>query len=241
MSDETAANLANSLAKHLVATLEASAANAGDRSAAGALARGRIFQLAGYYGEAAENYVGALSQDPGLDEAAARLVCVRMAEGRFEDALETATTLASRSPRFEYKEASSDQVVSVMTLVGDALAALGRTNDAIEAYKAARVANPKDTFSAVRLAQLFIATGQSKLAVRESKAVSDNTRHAGLAQALVRGAERAMFLPSIRPDAIAGMLRVSMPGRPVMAHGEAQVAPLIYGSQDWCINTKIAS
>src|SRR5437879_2373901 len=97
------ATLAESLAKHLLATLEASRAKAADRSAPGALARGRIFQLAGYYAEASASYVEALQQDPGLGEAAARLTTVQITQGHFGQALASATTLASRDPTFEFK------------------------------------------------------------------------------------------------------------------------------------------
>ena len=236
MSEETPGKIAGSLAKHLIATLEASVAKVDDQSDAGALARGRIFQLAGYYSEATANYIEALRVDPAADEAAARLVVVKMILGHFDEALGVATTLASRNSKFEYKESSSDQVVSAMTLLGDALAAVDRPNDAIEAYTAARESNPRDTFAAGRLAQLYLATGEPKRAVDQAEAISSNTRFAALARTLARGAERALFLPAIRPDGLAGMLRVSMPGRPVLVDDEARVAPLLTGCDAWCAN-----
>jgi len=233
-ADADPVGLAKSLAKHLMATLEAATDLAAERSADGALARGRIYQLAGYYAEAAENFLGALEKGPKLDEAAARLVNVRMSQSRYQEALALAVELASRSPTFEYKESSSDQVVCAMTLLGDTLTAVGRTQDAIQAYSIARKSNPEDTFAAGRLAQHYIATGQPELALQESKAVARNTRYAALARELSRGLENPLFMPSIRTDDLRGLLAVSAVGRPVMVEGNARVASVISGCDDWC-------
>lgn len=233
------AALAKSLAKHLIASLGAAADVAGERSANGALARGRIYLVARYFAEAAQSFAEALEKDPKMDEAAARLISVRMNQGRYEEALSLAIELASRNPTFEFKENTSDQVVSAMTLLGGALTAVGRTQDAIEAYLVARKSNPKDTFAAGRLAQIYIATGQPKLALQESKAVARNTRYAALARELARGAENALFLPSIRTGELRDLVGVADPGRPVIVEGRARVASLIDGCDAWCSTSDI--
>ena len=234
MSDTNAINLADSLATHLIATLEESKVKAAANTAEGALARGRIFQSTGYFAEAAESYLGALSQDVQLDEASARLVTVEIMRGRIDSALAHAMKLAARNPKFEFKEVSSDQVVSAMTLLGDALAADGRTKDAIEAYKAARVSNPMDTFAAGRLAQLYLATGEPKYAQQQAKEIGGNTRFAELSRMLALGAKSDAFLPSFRLDGLAGVLRVSMPGRPMVIDNDARVASIVHGCDCWC-------
>lgn len=227
-------NLAASLATHLTSTLEAARAASGENSAVGALARGRIFQLAGYLPQALESYAAAIGQDAQLDEASARLVIVEIMMGRFDSALAHATKLATRNPGFEFKEGSSNQTVSAMTLFGDALAAEGRTKEAIEAYMAARSRHPNDTFAAGRLAQLYLATGEPKQAQLHAEAIAGNPRFADLSRMLALGAKSEAFVASLGREGLAGMLRVSMPGRPLLIDNEVRVAPITHGCERWC-------
>src|SRR5207244_3405391 len=108
---------------------------------AGAVARGTIFQSAGYLDEAAASYAEALESKSYGDEAAGRLAIVQIISGQYEQALATATALASRNPGLEIRELSSKQRISVLTILGDALVHNGRLEEAVDAYKGARKAS----------------------------------------------------------------------------------------------------
>jgi tetratricopeptide (TPR) repeat protein len=227
-------DLAEQVAKRLTETLQAASPALRQQTAAGALARGQVFQIAGYLDDAAECYTEALALDPGLHEAAARLAVVEAAAGRAESALSVAMKLAAQAPSFEMREVSSEQQVSALTILGDALANAGRTADAVSAYELARKSNPKDTFAAARLAQMYLATGQHKKAVDQSTAFAANPRFRVLAKVLTLGSKSEALLPIFDARAVHNSLRVAMPGRPVLADGEPVVAPLVDADTGWC-------
>src|SRR5687767_2696829 len=94
----TDAELASSLSKHLTQTLQDASKNLTEDSPQGALARGMVFQLAGYYIEAAESYAAAAAHDGDLKEAAARHVVAQLKARQYEKGLASAMTFAAENP-----------------------------------------------------------------------------------------------------------------------------------------------
>jgi tetratricopeptide (TPR) repeat protein len=220
--------LARSLARELAASLEED--KLGDDSPAGALARGKVFQAAGYLEEAIESYSGALDSRYA-DEAAARLAIVRLYAGDADNALETAMALASRNPGFEVKELTSKQRVSALTILGDALAQKGRIDEALDAYERARKTSPRDAFAAGRLAEIYFAKGDTTRAAANARVAAKNPRFTTLTTLVEGGENVSAFAPRISKG-----LDVSKPGRPLLVDDAPLLAPLVRGDA-WCRET----
>ena len=229
-----AAQLTRSLGERLIESLQTSNKRLDEQSAEGALARGRVFQMASYFVEAAECYTEALAFDPELDEAAARMVVVQLKAQQPEKALDSAMKLAARNPGFEVKELSSDQYASAMTLLGDALAHNDRLSDAIEAYKSARSVSSRDSFAAGRLAQLFLATGEPKKAVEQAKNFANNPRFQNLSKLLSLSRKSETLLPMFNRGSVSVLLANTAHGRPILVEGMPRVASIAWGDDHWC-------
>jgi tetratricopeptide (TPR) repeat protein len=126
-------------------TLRDVAASLGEQSAEGALARGKMFELVGYFPEAVAAYSDALAIDADLREARARRALSQLKAGHVGQALETATDLAARHPDYVVQALTTDERVSAMTILGDALLANDRIDDARVAYEQARSISEEDS------------------------------------------------------------------------------------------------
>ena len=228
--------IATAMCARSMQTLEESKKHLGERTAAGALARGKVFSIAAEYGEAAACFAEALSMDPALTEAAARVPLALLKAGQPEKALTRAMALAARQPEFIVQELVSNEKISAMTILGEALLANGRLDQAKDAYSAAHKISAQDTYAVGRLAQLHIATGQPKDAVGLAPQFAANPRACfrGLNAVLPLGNTNASLLPRITTDSLVASLTHCMPGRPILSDGTAQVAPLVWGNEDWC-------
>lgn len=227
--------LTASLRKHLSETLEQANKALNEDSPQGAIARGRVFQMAGYFLEAADSYADALGYgDEAMDEAAACGIVAQLKARQPEKALASAMALAARNPGFELKELSSNQYASAMTLLGDALAYNDRPNDAIEAYKIARSTSKRDSFAAGRLAQLYLATGEPNKAVEQFKDVESNPRFRSLARVLTLGRKSVSLLPVFQRGSLGAMIAVTDHGRPLFVDGAPRLASVVGGNDEWC-------
>lgn len=218
---------AQKVGSKLIAGLEAAAKKAGDAGAAGALARGIIFQNAAFLEEAAESFKEALAADPKAHEAGARLVLTLLRARRYEAALEVAMKLAKRAPDYAMPELTTDQSISVFTLLGNALLANGRLEDAARAYEGALKRKPDDSTAAARLAQVHIALGQPEKAFDHAKEVASNPRFGGLASLLELGRGSAALLSAFSPAGRIGYVSVDEHGRPYLVDGDVRQAELI--------------
>lgn len=231
MSEQTDDRAAQTIVRRLTETLRDAGAHLSEQSAKGALARGKVFQIAGHYANAERCYQDAVALDPNEAEAAARLAIVEILQSDAQRALKTAMELAARHPTFEFQEASSDDYVSVYTVLGDALVANGRVEDAVEGYKLARSTSKRDTFAAGRLAQLYMSTGEGKKALEQAPAVAQNARFRSLVGALSLGERSTALMPRN-----GGLVRVTgeVPGRPLLVDGDPVVAAVVQGDETWC-------
>jgi tetratricopeptide (TPR) repeat protein len=220
------AKLARSIARELTGSLKVDKLD--DDSPAGSLARGKVFQAAGYLDEAVQSYSEALDTKYG-DEAAARLAIVRLYALDTDKALETATALASRNPGLEVRELSSKQRVSALTILGDALAQKGRTDEAIAAYERARKTSPRDTFAAGRLAEIYFTKGDTTKAAANAKLAASNPRFAGLSTLLQGGRNVGIVAAPV-----ALPIRISKPGRPLLVGDDLPVVAPVVRSDAWC-------
>lgn len=224
------------IGEHLAAELQGDLARLGESSAAGALARGRVFSLAAYNLQAIESFREALSLDPKLHEAAARLVLLLLRTGQTEPALATALKLAAEAPYFQLREMSSSESIGALTLLGNTLARNGRTDDAIEAYLAARRVCETDSSAAARLAQLYLATGQPHKALEQAPAFADNPRFHDLGSVLRLGKTSQALLPSFHKDLVASLVALEDHGRPLSVAGKHRRASLREQGSEWCLS-----
>ncbi|HSE18457.1 MAG TPA: hypothetical protein VLB46_15495 [Pyrinomonadaceae bacterium] len=222
-------SLAELLLKRTTETLQAASRNLTEDSPAGAFARGQVFEIAGYFDQAAESY-----REAGTDEAAARLAIVHIKNSKPEYALNTAMQLAARNPKVSVRELTSNESAGALTILGDALASNNRPEDAVKAYMAARKIDSKDSFAAGRLAQVYLALGQPAKAVELGDQFANNARFRSLSSVLALGKTNDALLPTIKTENLARVLRVSAPGRPMLLDGEPQLAAILEGSTDWC-------
>lgn len=209
-----------------------------DHSAEGAIARGKVFALAAELDQAIESYTEALSLDKNSSEAAARLSLVQIRAGQAAKALHNAMALAAREPNFQMEELSSSEHISAMTVLGEALLANGRVDDAIQAYTAARQISAKDSYAAGRLAQLNIATGKATEAVKFAGQFAVNPRACfqDLNAVMALGHKNVALLPTVKVESLIASVARCMPGRPILADGAPRVAPLVWGDDSWCVD-----
>lgn len=227
------AALAEALANELIKTLSDATRQVGNDDANAALAQGKIFQLAGYFEEAITCFKSAAARDPQLDEAKARLAMAQTRAHHNENALATAMDLAQSNPGFEFKEMTSDQVMTAMTLLGDMLVKNKRTKDATHAYRVAAERYRNDAFAAGRLAQAMLVHGEPEQAIAQLPEFSSNPRFRALEKILNLGREIPALLPRYNADHLQAMIAVSDHGRPMVVDGKFVVAPLVDGDCGW--------
>jgi tetratricopeptide (TPR) repeat protein len=223
------------IAERLAQAVEHDRPHLHESTAAGALARGRVLALAAYNQQAIESYREALSLDPCLHEAAARLVVLLLRTGQVEPALAAALKLAAEAPHFQLREMSSDESIGTLTLLGNALARNGRADDAIEAYAAARRVCGNDSSAAARLAQMYLATGEPHKALEQASAFADNPRFHDLASVLKLGKTSEALLPSFHKDLVASLVSLEDHGRPLSVGGQHRHAALSEDDVAWCM------
>jgi tetratricopeptide (TPR) repeat protein len=221
------------LGKRSMETLKAALAEVAKGNAGGALARGRIFELVGYFPEAASSYGDALAVDSESDECTARLAIALLKAGDGKGGLATAMKLAARNPEYRIKALATEEVSSAMTILGDALIGNDRIADAIEAFEAARKIDASDTYASGRLAKAYLATNQPDKAIGLAKDLSSNPRFRSLGTVLALGETSRALLPKFGADAFASAARLSDHGRPLLIGPAARVAPLTTDSVGW--------
>ncbi len=225
---------AQMLLKNANQTLGEATKNLEAAGSAAALARGKVFELVGYFPEAVESYRHALIAEPGNTEAAGRLAIAQLKAGKTRAALAAATELAAGSPEARVKALATDEVVSAMTILGDALASSGRPVDAAIAYGKALEIDRGDSYAAGRLAQTVIATGGGEKLDGLDKLVGDNPRFHGLRAGLALGAKHHELLPTLNPSQLAAAVMSNPVGRPFLAEDQAILADVVEGDPSWC-------
>src|SRR5687767_13187722 len=121
------------LARRARQTIKEASGKLGDKSAAGAIARGKVYELVGYFPEAVECYSEALGLDARSDEARVRLAIARLKGGDAAGGLAAIVPLAKANPKFRFQALATDEVSGPLTILGDALLANGRRREAAEA------------------------------------------------------------------------------------------------------------
>jgi tetratricopeptide (TPR) repeat protein len=227
-------NHARVLSSHSRDTLQRIDAQLSESSAAGALARGKMFELVGYFAEAAESYTDALTLDSNLTEASARLALAQLKAEQREKALATAMSLAACNPNFKFKALASDEVVSAMTVLGDTLVGNNRLEDAKEAYQAARKIDSKDSYAAGRLAELHLADKDHKKALELRNDFKNNPRFQNLNSLLALSDTSAALLPRFSRESLAVRITSVAVGRPLLVDGEVRFASVVEGDDGWC-------
>jgi tetratricopeptide (TPR) repeat protein len=151
------------LAKHTVKNMLQSLQSLGatldgkDRPAA-LVAAGKVFEMANYYASSEASYAEAHNANPANHEAHARLAIARLKLGLNLDALKTIGELIDKAPQFKFRTLD-EKPTSVLTVLGDALAASGNLAGAATAYKQAIELVPEDGYAVGRRAELLLQLG----------------------------------------------------------------------------------
>lgn len=227
-------NTVKNIAKNLRETINSTNKELTEGGADASLAAGKIYALGAYHEEAIACFHDALKASAKLHEAAARLGILQIRTGRNLEALKTLSELAKRAPDYAMPEMASDEVVSVYTLLGNALLVNRRYDQAIAAYEKAGEVCPRDTSAAARLAQLHIASGNQDAAVELAPRFADNPRFASLSATLFLTRDSKLTLPAIGIDAFIASAALDVHGRPVIVNESARVAALVTGDDSWC-------
>ena len=137
------------------------------------LASGKIAEYYQSFAEAGDYYQSA--SDNGSREAVARLALIHLKTGKVDTGLTLANTLASENPKFTFTSLGGD-IVSAMTVLGDACLMNGMREDAITAYTEAIRLVPGDSYSTTQLATLLIQGGRFAEAAKLESNLSPNPR-----------------------------------------------------------------
>lgn len=224
--------LAAMVGKRMSAFLERALGRAGGDGADAAVARGTILALGGFHDQAAQSLEQALAIDGKSNEAAARLVFVKLRVGELTDALETAVRLASTAPDYAMEEITTGGQISSFSILGLALLANGRQREAFDAFRSGEEANPGDSIAWAYLAQLAAKDGSIRDASGDSKGRA-NPRFAGLASLLGAEGRGRNVLSAASIGALSRRDLVAVHGRPLVTSEGAQFATIDEGS-DWC-------
>lgn len=215
-------------------TLAAVADRLDSESAEGAFARGRVFELLAYYPEAEAAYTTAIALDPTLDEATARLALVYLKTNQVAKGLATATKLAARNPNLELDAMATEEHFSIFTILGNALLASKRVEEAGAAYEAALRLYEGDTHAAARLAQVRILLDDVAQAQGLRESFTKNPRFVDLGDSLDLADGNFRIKPFLSLDSLAASVLAANPGRPVVVDGEVRLAELVDGDDGWC-------
>jgi tetratricopeptide (TPR) repeat protein len=159
------------------------------------LSAGKICEFTGDFNSAEKLYQNALSQQPDLYEAKARLALTFFKRQENQEALRIAVELCATAGKAKFKRLVNSQPFTAFTVLGDALRVEGKTDLATEAYRKATALEPKDNYSTGHLAHLLVTSGNIKEA---SKLKIDPAGSFGaLTSALTLVGNEALLLPSI--------------------------------------------
>ena len=199
----------------------------------GAFARGQLFELIGYFDQAVDAYKDALRLAPECSQSKSRLALAQIKAGSFDDALTNATNVAAQDPNCKVKALTTDEEVSALTVLGDALAVNQRFEDAIQALETAR-ASGGDPYTAGRLAQMYLATGEPEKAVKLRADIADNLRFRDLKSVLALGETNAALLPKFDRATLSAAVARAVVGRPMIVRGEVRTAEAVARDTGWC-------
>jgi tetratricopeptide (TPR) repeat protein len=219
-----------SIAGQLISTLEEALKVIKTCTSEGQLARGKIYQSAGLLNSAVECYEAAAHV--GCLESLARLAISQLMLGNIEAGLDAAVKLAGINGDFRIQALSTNERISAMAILGDALLLSGREDAAASAYEAALKSERNESYAAGRLAHLLIAQGKGDKAIELRDVIGDNPRFSDLQNLLQLTAAEPFATPLVTLDRVRSTLIHAMPGRPLLVDGFARVAPSVYGT-DW--------
>lgn len=211
-----------SMAKHLIRTLEEALKSVGADSVEGFIARGKIFECAGLLEPAVESYQTAAYAKSSL--ALARLALCHLKARNVEKGLDAAVKLVSIDKNFKVEFLATNEYCSTMSILGDALLASGREDAAVAAYRAALDADCKEDYAAGRLAHLLLARGEVDEATKLEKVIGDNPRFVDVRTLLSLASTTPAALPSVTVEQVRNLVLVAMPGRPLLIDGHPRVA-----------------
>lgn len=222
-------------------TLDNAERDLGGGGAAAALARGHVFELVGYFEAAAAAYGEAFSHDSKLGEALARQALCQLKAGDAERGLQLAVAAAAADGKLQLETLATGEAFSVMTVLGDALIANNRLDEAVDAFKQARALNPNDNYATAHLAQVYLATKQQSLAADLAPSIQAPSRFEAFKTVLGLGGHGLALLQDSKRGSLVANISVMMPGRPMDVHGEQRVAPLVEPREDWCADLSTSS
>lgn len=139
----------------IVQQLLAEMGKEGTNDAPRLIAGGKVYEIAQMYGVAQRYYEQASKIDPSLLEATARLALVHLKLGNRSTGLMIAQELVQRNPALKFPDISN-RPRSAQAVLGDAYRDNGNIAAAKEAYSSAVATEPRDGYSASKLAEIHI-------------------------------------------------------------------------------------
>jgi len=233
-SSHSSGNVAKFVADNALAALNSALSSCEKPTSEGALARGKIFEITGDKEKAIYEYIDA-SKDISSLEPLSRLTIAQLQAGHYKSALSNAIKLSAKDDKYSVISLALAEKYSSMTLLADALLLNNRPDEAVKAYSKALTINPDDTFSAGRLAHLYLAQGQPAKAVALAPLVAKNPRFCDLASMLSLTKGDPSMLPKIEIAEVVALAGSSSAGRPLTVDGEPKFAR-ITKDDSWCIS-----
>jgi tetratricopeptide (TPR) repeat protein len=222
-------------ARRIMQTVEEASASVELATAEGALARGKIFEISGLRGRAAEQYERAYQLDNSSTEILYRLTLALLKAGKVKEALDASLNLVDKDPKFSTQALCSEEVVSSLSLLGDALIVNDKEEDAVKVFEQALENDPKETYAAGRLAQILLYQGNSEAARPLLGLVEQSARFADVAflLRLASGALSQTVTGVVRIQSLKDAIRVSShAGRPLFVDG-VQLTSELTNAPEW--------
>ena len=162
--------------EHIVAVLQKTIHMAKEKTPAGQLAVGKLYEINQNYSGASQMYRQLRSDRQYGEEAGMRLAIVLHKSGQNEEGLRLSLELARSNDKLACESPTTHDITSIHTVIGDALTSMGNESDAAHHFQQSVKLHPKDVHASAMLARLALKQGDVARAEQYARAVPESTQ-----------------------------------------------------------------
>lgn len=162
--------------EHIIAVLQKTINTAQEKTPAGQLAVGKLYEINQNYSRASQVYRQLRGDNHYGEEAGMRLAIVLHKSGQYEEGLRLSLELARSNDKLACESPTTHDITSIHTVIGDALTSLGNEADATQHFQQSIKHHPKDVHAAAMLARLALKQGDVARAEQYARSVPESTQ-----------------------------------------------------------------
>ena len=162
--------------EHIVAVLQKTIHTAKEKTPAGQLAVGKLYEINQNYSRASQVYRQLRGDNHYGDEAGMRLAIVLNKTGQYQEGLRLSFELARSNDKLACESPTTHDITSIHTVIGDALTSLGNEADAMHQFEQSINLHPEDVHAAAMLARLALKQGDVTRAEEYARSVPESTQ-----------------------------------------------------------------